>query len=117
MIRVLYVLYEPSVLKLPVAILAVVTMTLGNLMALRQDDLKRMLAYSSIAQIGYMLIGFSSGLAYGMLGTVLHVFNHSFMKGVAFLGVGSIDHGRRRFHRSKNQIRRFYLLLLSRAHG
>ncbi len=92
MIRVLFVLYEPAVIKLPMAILAVSTMTLGNIMALRQDDLKRMLAYSSIAQVGYMLIGVSSGLTYGMLGTVLHVFNHSFMKGVAFLGIGSIDH-------------------------
>jgi len=92
MIRVLYILYEPAVFKLPMAILAVVTMTLGNLMALRQDDLKRMLAYSSVAQIGYMLIGVSTGLAYGLLGTFLHVFNHAFMKGAAFLAVGSIDH-------------------------
>jgi multicomponent Na+:H+ antiporter subunit D len=61
-------------------------------MALRQDDLKRMLAYSSVAQIGYMLIGVSTGLAYGLLGTFLHVFNHAFMKGAAFLAVGSIDH-------------------------
>jgi proton-translocating NADH-quinone oxidoreductase chain N len=92
MIRVLYVLYEPALFQLPMAILAFATMTLGNLLALRQDDLKRMLAYSSIAQIGYMLIGVSSGIAYGLMGTFLHVFNHAFMKGTAFLAVGSIDH-------------------------
>jgi multicomponent Na+:H+ antiporter subunit D len=92
LIRVLFVLYEPSLFKVPIAILAVATMTVGNIMALRQDDLKRMLAYSSVAQIGYMLIGVSTGMAYGLLGTFLHIFNHSFMKGVAFLGVGSIDH-------------------------
>ncbi len=92
MIRVLFILYEPALFQLPMAILAFATMTLGNLLALRQDDLKRMLAYSSIAQMGYMLIGLSTGLAYGLMGTFLHVFNHAFMKGTAFLAVGSIDH-------------------------
>ena len=92
MIRLLYVVFEPELFKLPLATLALVTMSVGNIMALRQDDLKRLLAYSSIAQIGYMLIGVSTGLTYGLLGTFLHVFNHSMMKGMAFLSVGSIVH-------------------------
>jgi proton-translocating NADH-quinone oxidoreductase chain N len=92
MTRVLYVVFEPSVFLLPIATLAVLTMTVGNIMALRQDDVKRLLAYSSIAQIGYMLIGVSTGLSYGLLGTFLHVFNHSLMKGMAFLAIGSIVH-------------------------
>ena len=77
---------------MPIAVLALVTMTVGNLLALRQNDLKRMLAYSSIGQVGYMLIGISTGLTYGLLGTFLHIFNHSLMKGMAFLSVGSIVH-------------------------
>jgi len=92
MIRLLYVVFEPELFKVPIAALALVTMTVGNVMALRQDDLKRLLAYSSIAQVGYMLIGVSTGLTYGLLGTFLHVFNHSMMKGMAFLSVGSIVH-------------------------
>ncbi|MFH0849495.1 MAG: proton-conducting transporter membrane subunit [Candidatus Bathyarchaeota archaeon] len=92
MIRLLYLLFEPSFFMAPMATLAVITMTLGNVMALKQDDIKRLLAYSSIAQIGYMLIGVSTGLSYGLLGTFLHVFNHSLMKGVAFLAAGSIVH-------------------------
>jgi len=92
MTRVLYIIFDPSILLFPLAALAVITMTLGNMMALRQNDLKRLLAYSSIAQIGYMLIGVSTGLSYGLLGTFLHVFNHSLMKGMAFLAVGSIVH-------------------------
>lgn len=92
MMRVLFVLFEPSFFMAPIAVLAVVTMTLGNLMALLQNDVKRLLAYSSIAQVGYMLIGISAGLAYGLLGTLLHIFNHSLMKGMAFLAVGSIVH-------------------------
>ena len=92
MIRLLYIVFEPELFKIPIATLALVTMSVGNIMALRQDDLKRLLAYSSIAQIGYMLIGVSTGLTYGLLGTFLHVFNHSMMKGMAFLSVGSIVH-------------------------
>jgi multicomponent Na+:H+ antiporter subunit D len=90
--RVLFVVYEPSQFQMPIAALAVATMTLGNLLALFQDDLKRMLAYSSIAQIGYMLIGLSAGNALGIQGLFLHVFTHSLMKGLAFLAAGSIIH-------------------------
>jgi proton-translocating NADH-quinone oxidoreductase chain N len=92
MTRVLYITFEPAFFKMPIAALALVTMTVGNLLALRQNDLKRMLAYSSIGQVGYMLIGISTGLTYGLLGTFLHIFNHSLMKGMAFLSVGSIVH-------------------------
>jgi proton-translocating NADH-quinone oxidoreductase chain N len=90
--RVLFLLFEPSVFKVTIALFAALTMTLGNMMALRQDDVKRMLAYSSIAQMGYMLVGVSTGLTYGLMGTLLHVLNHSLMKGLAFLSVGSIVH-------------------------
>jgi multicomponent Na+:H+ antiporter subunit D len=90
--RVLFLLFEPSFFKLTIAVFAALTMTLGNMMALRQDDVKRMLAYSSIAQMGYMLIGVSTGLTYGLMGTLLHVLNHSLMKGLAFLSVGSVVH-------------------------
>jgi len=90
--RVLYIAFEPGFFKVPIAALALITMTVGNLLALRQDDLKRMLAYSSIGQVGYMLIGISTGMTYGLLGTFLHIFNHSLMKGMAFLSVGSVVH-------------------------
>lgn len=92
MVRVLFLLFEPSFFMAPMAVLAVITMTLGNLMALLQRDLKRLLAYSSIAQIGYMLIGVSAGTTYGISGVFLHIFNHSLLKGMAFLSAGSIVH-------------------------
>jgi multicomponent Na+:H+ antiporter subunit D len=92
MTRVLFLVFEPSVFKLPIAFLAVLTMTLANVTALLQSDIKRLLAYSSIAQIGYMLVGLASGTAYGVMGLFLHVFNHSMMKGMAFLASGSIVH-------------------------
>lgn len=92
LIRILYLVFDPSVFMIPVAVFAVATMSLGNILALRQDDLKRLLAYSSIAQIGYMLIGVSTGLAYGLFGVFLHIFNNSLMKGMAFLAAGNITH-------------------------
>ena len=64
-------------------------MLVGNLMALRQKEVKRMLAYSSVAQMGYILIGLGIGFAFGNLigltGGFFHVLNHSVMKGLAFL--------------------------------
>lgn len=92
LIRVLFLVFEPGFFTWPIAILAIITMSLGNLMALLQNDLKRLLAYSSIAQIGYMLIGVSAGTTYGITGVSLHIFNHSFLKGMAFLSAGSIVH-------------------------
>ncbi len=90
--RVLFLTFDPGMLKLPIAFLAVLTMTLANVMALLQTDIKRLLAYSSIAQVGYMLIGLAAGTAYGFMGLFLHIFNHSMMKGMAFLASGSIVH-------------------------
>ncbi len=64
----------------------------GNLMALRQKQVKRLLAYSSVAQIGYMLLGlgiaFYSGQVDGAQGGLFHLFNHGLMKGLAFLSCG-----------------------------
>ena len=68
-------------------------MIVGNLMALKQKQVKRLLAYSSVAQIGYMLLGlgisFYSGNAAGAQGGLFHLFNHGLMKGLAFLSAGA----------------------------
>ncbi len=72
--------------------LAVLTMTVGNLLALHQKDLKRMLAFSSVAQIGYILLGFGLTFEYGVRsgaeGSLFHILNHAMMKGGAFLAAG-----------------------------
>jgi len=90
--RVLFITFDPGVFRMSIAILAMITMSLANVLALLQTDIKRMLAYSSIAQIGYMLVGLSAGTVVGMQGLFLHVFNHSLMKGLAFLASGSLIH-------------------------
>jgi len=72
------------------AILSLITMFVGNLTPLLQTDIKRLLAYSSIGQIGYMLAGLATGSVLGTTGTLMHIFNHGIMKGTAFLCAGMI---------------------------
>lgn len=73
-----------------VAVLSIVTMTLGNLMAILQNDVKRLLAYSSIGNVGYMLVGVAVGTQLGLTGTLMHIFNHALIKSTAFLCLGAI---------------------------
>lgn len=67
-------------------------MLVGNLMALRQRQVKRMLAYSSLTHIGYMLLGLgiaiNTGIIAGAQGGLFHMLNHGLMKGLAFLAAG-----------------------------
>lgn len=73
------------------AILAVATMTLGNLAALRQTSLKRMLAYSSIAHAGYILVGLAPGTAAGASGALFYLFTYAFMNIGAFAIVIALE--------------------------
>lgn len=67
-------------------------MLVGNLMALRQNQVKRLLAYSSLTHVGYMLIGIGISLYVGegsaAQGGLFHLINHGLMKGLAFLAAG-----------------------------
>lgn len=65
-------------------VLAVLTMTIGNITALRQDNIKRMLAYSSIAHAGYALVGLTAGNATGSAGILFYMLSYSFMNIGAF---------------------------------
>lgn len=60
----------------------------ASLVALFQQDLKRLLAWSSIAQVGYMMVGVGLGSATGLTATLVHLFNHAVTKGALFLAVG-----------------------------
>jgi NADH-quinone oxidoreductase subunit N len=92
LIRVLQALpthQQPWLLVL--AALAVLTMTLGNLAALRQTSLKRMLAYSSIAQAGYILIGLAAGTQAGAQAALYYLVAYTFMNLGAFAAVLAIQ--------------------------
>ncbi len=71
-------------------VLGVAGILLGSIMALAQFDFRRMLAYSSVAQIGYIAVGMAMGNTYGFIGAVLHIINHAFMKSALFLVIGGI---------------------------
>lgn len=73
-------------------ILGVGGILIGSFMALAQYDFRRMLAYSSVAQIGYIAIGLAMGNMYGFIGAVLHIINHAFMKSSLFLVIGGIEY-------------------------
>ena len=72
------------------AILAAITMTVGNIVAIAQTNIKRMLAYSSVAQAGYILIMLVVMSEESMSAGLFHMFTHVFMKGGAFLVVGAL---------------------------
>lgn len=72
------------------AVWAVVTMFYGGAMALVQDDIKRLLAYSSISQMGYILLGIASVSALGVSGSMLQYVSHGLGKGILFMTAGVI---------------------------
>ena len=74
------------------AILAVFTMTLGNLAAIMQKSVTRMLAYSSIAQAGYILIGMAVApySQEALTGSLFHIMNHAVMKSTAFIAAACV---------------------------
>jgi len=77
---------------LALGIIAVMTMTIGNIAAIMQKNLTRMLAYSSIAHAGYILIGLALAphTSLGLQGSLYHIMNHAIMKGAAFIAVAGI---------------------------
>ncbi|KAA5607391.1 monovalent cation/H+ antiporter subunit D family protein [Roseospira marina] len=73
-----------------VSFLAIVAMLSGSAVAIFQPNLKRLFAYSSIAQIGYMMLGISMVSVTGMTAGLVHMVNHAMMKGVVFMALGAI---------------------------
>ena len=79
-----------SQISTALAIWAVVTMFYGGAMALVQDDVKRLLAYSSISQMGYILLGISSFQVLGVSGSMFQYVSHGLGKGILFMMAGTI---------------------------
>lgn len=77
---------------LALGVIAVMTMTIGNVAAIMQKNLSRMLAYSSIGHAGYILIGLAVApySATGLQGSLYHVLNHAVMKGAAFIAISGM---------------------------
>jgi multicomponent Na+:H+ antiporter subunit D len=73
------------------SVLGMVSIFVGALAALGQKDIKRMLAYSSISQVGYVVLGFAIGTPLGILGGLFHLFNHALFKSLLFLNAGAVE--------------------------
>lgn len=71
--------------------LGAISMVVAAFLALGQQDIKRMLAYSSISQVGYIVLGIGLGTPLGIAGGLFHLFNHALAKGLLFLTSGSIQ--------------------------
>ncbi len=70
--------------------LALVAIFVASTVAIYQTNVKRLLAYSSVAQIGYLVLGLSFASITGLTATIVHMFNHALMKGTLFLAMGCI---------------------------
>lgn len=72
-------------------IVGTISIVIGALAALGQSDFKRMLAYSSISQVGYIVLGLGSGTALGIAGAIFHLFNHSVFKSLLFVNSAAVE--------------------------
>jgi NADH-quinone oxidoreductase subunit L len=80
-----------------VAAIGTFTAFMAAIIALTQNDLKRVLAYSTISQLGYMFLGLGSGVTEALvpvavMGAIFHLFTHAFFKALLFLSAGSVMH-------------------------
>ncbi len=95
MVRFIYTVFGFEFPFLEVAlnaflILGIVGMFYASFVAVFRDNVKQMLAYSSVAQIGYMLLGISFGTVDGLTASFVHIFNHALIKAALFMGVGCV---------------------------
>lgn len=72
--------------------LGAISIVMGAFFAVFQDDIKLMLAYSTISNVGYIVMGLGLASSYGLIGASVHVFNHALIKATLFLGAGAIIH-------------------------
>ena len=71
--------------------LGILSMVVGGLLAIRQRDIKRLLAYSSIGQVGYIVVGLGLGTPLGLAGALFHLVNHAVCKSLLFLDAGAVE--------------------------
>jgi len=71
-------------------VLSLIAMFSGSLVAIYEQDVKRMLAYSSVAQIGYITLGISMATTTGLAAGMLHLFNHAMIKSALFMAMGAV---------------------------
>ena len=89
MIRILIIYDFPPIIEI-LSWVAAVGIIVGSVLAISQTNLKRMLAYSSVANIGYIALGVTLANPLAFIGAMLHILNHALMKAVLFLAAGGV---------------------------
>ena len=96
LVRAVFVLFGAALIEQTVRMeavffpMAMLAIFVGSIKAIGQINIKRLLAYSSVAQIGYMVLGLSFGNQDGLTGGIIHLFNHALMKGGLLLVLGCV---------------------------
>jgi NADH-quinone oxidoreductase subunit L len=83
----------------PIALIGGITIVIAALLAFVQDDIKKVLAYSTVSQLGYMVMALGVG---AWTGGIFHLFTHAFFKACLFLGAGSVSHSVHSFDMKKD---------------
>ena len=93
LVRIMFSVFgvTPLVLKM-LMVLGILSVIVGAFLAIGQWDFKRLLAYSSISQVGYVILGIGLGTPLGILGGIFHLFNHAIFKSLLFLNSGAVDY-------------------------
>jgi NADH-quinone oxidoreductase subunit L len=84
--------FQSALAQDAVAVIGTLTALMAGIIALTQTDLKRVLAYSTISQLGYMFLALGVGTLPGICAGMFHLFTHAFFKALLFLGAGSVMH-------------------------
>lgn len=92
LMRLLFIVFVPgSVFAWVLLIIASLSILAGAFLALVQRDMKRLLAYCTISQMGYVLLGLAVGTPLALVGALFHMVNHAAFKELFFLGAGSVE--------------------------
>ena len=92
LIRIFFnVLGKPEIFMQSFLVLGVISIIIGVFLAIAQWDMKRLLAYHSISQIGYILLGLGLATPLGIIGAVFHLFNHAMFKSLLFYNAGAVE--------------------------
>jgi multicomponent Na+:H+ antiporter subunit D len=108
LVRLFYNVFGAPQLFMEIFILlGLLSIIIGVLLAIAQWDMKRLLAYHSISQVGYIVLGVGLGTPLAILGAVYHLFNHALFKGLLFYNAGAVEValGTRNLKRMGNLIR------------
>ncbi|RPI03277.1 MAG: NADH/ubiquinone/plastoquinone (complex I) [Calditrichaeota bacterium] len=108
LVRLFYNVFgAPQLFMQIFVLLGLLSIIIGVLLAIAQWDMKRLLAYHSISQVGYIILGIGLGTPLAILGAVYHLFNHALFKGLLFYNAGAVEValGTRNLKRMGNLIR------------